>query len=139
MITVNPYLTFNGNCFEAFNHYKKVFGGEFEAIQKFKDEPGSNHPASDANRILHVSLPLSKGFMLMGSDRATSMGSGSPGDNISLSLNATSKKEADDVFKGLSDSGTVTMAMATTFWGSYFGMVTDKFGIQWMVSFAETR
>jgi len=139
MITVNPYLTFDGNCLEAFNHYRKVFGGDFEANQKFKDEPGSKHPASEANKIMHISLQLSKGFMLMGSDRAASMGSGKPGDNISLSINTTSKKEADEVFKGLSEGGKVTMPLATTFWGSYFGMVNDKFGIQWMVSFAESR
>ena len=139
MITVNPYLTFSGDCLDAFNHYKKVFGGEFEALQKFKDEPGSSHPASDANRVLHVSLPLAKGVMLMGSDRATSMGPGNPGDNVSLSINTTSKKEADDVFTGLADGGKVTMAMANTFWGSYFGMVTDKFGVRWLVSFAESR
>jgi PhnB protein len=139
MITVNPYLTFDGNCLEAFTHYRKVFGGEFEANQKFKDEPGSNHPPSDADRILHISLPLSKGFFLMGSDRATSMGPGKQGDNISLSINTTSRKEADDVFKGLAKGGNVTMPIATTFWGSYFGMVNDKFGIQWMVSFAESR
>jgi PhnB protein len=135
MITVNPYLTFNGNCLEAFNHYKKVFGGEFETKQQFRDEPGSNHPPAEAEKIMHVSLPLSKGFTLMGSDRAASMTNGSFGDNMSLSLNVDSKNEADRIFKGLAEGGKATMPMATTFWGSYFGMVNDRFGVQWMVSF----
>ena len=139
MITVNPYLTFNGNCEEAFNHYKKVFGGEFEAKQHFRDEPGSKHPPGEAEKILHVSLPLSKGYMLMGSDRAASMKNGSMGDNMTLSLNVGSKSEADKIFKGLADGGKITMPMADTFWGSYFGMVNDRFDVQWMVSFSESR
>lgn len=139
MITVNPYLTFNGTCQDAFEHYKRVFGGDFEAKQHFKDEPGSKHSTADANKILHISLPLSKGYMLMGSDRATSMKEGSTGDNITLSLNVGSKKEADKIFNGLAAGGKVTMPMADTFWGSYFGMVDDRFGVKWMVSFSESR
>jgi len=139
MITVNPYLTFNGNCLDAFNHYKKVFGGEFETKQQFRDEPGSKHPPEEADKILHVSLPLSKGFTLMGSDRPGSMKAGTIGENVSLSLNVDSKKEADRVFNGLAVGGKVTMPIADAFWGSYFGMVNDKFGVQWMVSFSENR
>jgi len=139
MITVNPYLTFNGNCLEAFDHYKKVFGGDFIANQKFKDEPGSNHPASEAGKIMHISLQLSPGYMLMGSDTAASMEPVKQSDNISLSINTTSRKEADDVFEGLSQGGKVTMPLENTFWGSYFGMLIDKFGIHWLVSFAESR
>ena len=139
MITVNPYLTFNGNCQEAFNHYRKVFGGEFETIQRFSDEPGGKHSPADANRILHVALPLSKGYTLMGSDRTSSMPDGTAGENISLSINTETKKDADRVFNGLAEGGKVTMPIADTFWGSYFGMVNDKFGIQWMVSFSESR
>lgn len=138
MITINAYLTFNGNCLDAFANYQKIFGGDFEAKQLFKDEPGGQHPASDANRVLHISLKVGNG-LLMGSDRASSMGSGVVGDNVSLSINTASKKEADDVFKGLATGGNITMPMADTFWGSYFGMVNDKFGIQWLVSFSEAR
>jgi PhnB protein len=139
MITVNPYMTFNGNCLEAFNHYKKVFGGEFEAKQHFRDEPGSKHPPAEGEKILHVSLPLSKGYMLMGSDRPGSIGDGTIGENISLSLDVDTRKEADRVFKELAEGGKITMPIADTFWGSYFGMLNDRFGVQWMVSFSEKR
>jgi PhnB protein len=139
MITVNPYLTFDGNCLEAFNHYKKVFGGGFETKQHFKDEPGSKHPPVEAEKIMHISLPLSKGYMLMGSDRPASIGKGSVGDNVSLSLDSDTKDDADRIFRGLAEGGKITMPLAVTFWGSYFGMVNDKFGVQWMVSFSKSR
>ena len=139
MITVNPYLAFNGNCLEAFNHYKHVFGGDFVTLQRFKDEPGSKHPPTEAEKIMHVSLPLGDGFALMGSDRPRSMKDGVIGENVSLSVNVDSKSDADRVFKGLAEGGKVTMPLADTFWGSYFGMVNDRFGVQWMVSFSEKR
>src|SRR5690349_12287351 len=123
MITINPYLTFNGNCEEAFNMYKKVFGGQFETFQRFKDEPGGKHSPTEAEKIMHVSLPLSKGYTLMGSDRPGSIGNGTIGENVSLSINTESKKQADDVFNGLAQGGKITMPIATTFWGAYFGMV----------------
>lgn len=139
MITITPYLNFNGDCEAAFNHYKKVFGGEFDTVQRFKDEPGGKHTPADANKIMHISLPLRKGYMLMGSDRPPSMGKGSFGENVSLSIDTESRKEADAVFNGLAEGGKITMPIADTFWGAYFGMVNDKFGVQWMVSYSERR
>jgi len=139
MTTVNVYLTFNGNCEEAFNFYKSVFGGEFAFIGRFKDMPpsdGKTIPASDADKIMHVSLPVSKETILMGSD--SSEGFGPPivaGNNFSVSINTDSKLNADSYFTKLSAGGTTGMPMSDTFWGSYFGMFTDKFGINWMVSF----
>ena len=137
MITINPYLTFDGNALEAFNFYKTVFGGEFAMMQKLKDTPhGSNASPDEAERIMHIALPLSEGYILLGSDTFASMGHKHlPGTNIALSLNAESKEEADKIFNSLSAGGTVTMPMQDTFWGSYFGMCTDKFGIAWMMSF----
>jgi len=89
---------------------------------------------------MHVSLPISKETMLMGSDVG---GEWTPhfsaGNNFSISINTDSKNEADRLFNGLSAGGMVTMAMNKTFWGDYFGMFTDKFGINWMVSFNEAR
>jgi PhnB protein len=139
MITINPYLNFNGNCEEAFKLYKKVFGGEYDALQRFKEEPGVNHTAADAEKIMHVALPLGHGFILMGSDRPPAMGPGTMGENLSLSIGTESKKQADEVFNGLAEGGKITMPIADTFWGSYFGMVNDRFGVQWMVSFSEQR
>lgn len=143
MATVNAYLTFNGNCEEAFEFYKSVFGGEYPYIGKFKDMPQADEncaPMSeaDANKIMHVSLPISKETMLMGSDTSGEWAFNFiQGNNFSVSINAESKEEADKLFNGLSAGGQVTMSMNSTFWGAYFGMFADKFGINWMVNFDE--
>ena len=138
MTTVNVYLTFNGNCEEAFNFYKSVFGGEFPYIGRFKDMPaesGKPLPPEQADKIMHVSLQVSKETMLMGSDTGGEWASGfTKGNNFSISINTDSKEEADRLFGGLSSGGSVTMPMNKTFWGDYFGMFEDKFGINWMVS-----
>lgn len=142
MTTVNIYLTFNGNCEEAFNFYKSVFGGEFPYLGRFKDmppQPGQKvMPESDGNKIMHVSLPVSKETVLMGSDTGGEWASSfKQGNNFSISINAESKDAADRFFKELSSGGQAIMPMNHTFWGSYFGMLTDKFGINWMVSYSE--
>ena len=144
MPKVNAYLTFNGNCEEAFNFYKSVFGGEFPFLGRFKDMPPQEGakavPPEDGERIMHVSLPISKETMLMGSDTGGEWSAGfKAGNNFSISINADSKDEADRIFNGLSAGGTVTMPMANTFWGDYFGMFNDKFGISWMMSFNENQ
>ena len=138
MATVNPYLTFNGTCEEAFNFYKSVFGGEFQFIGRFKDmpaQPGQELPEGLGERIMHVSLPISKETILYGSDSNPMMGEVTVGQHISLSVGTESKEEANKIFNGLSAGGQVTMAIADTFWGAYFGMLTDKFGFIWMVNY----
>jgi PhnB protein len=144
MASANVYLTFNGNCEEAFNFYKSVFGGEFPYIGRYKDMPpspdGKTFPAEQAERIMHVSLPIGDGTMIMGSDTGGEWAQGfTQGNNFAISINAGSKEEADRLFNGLSAGGKVTMPMASTFWGDYFGMWTDKFGINWMMSFNEQK
>ena len=139
MAQVNAYLTFNGNCEEAFNFYKSVFGGEFPYIGRFGDMPptdGKEIPEADKNKIMHITLPISQETVLMGSDTAGEWASQfNAGNNISLSINTDSREEADRLFGGLSEGGVVTMPLAETFWGAYFGMWTDKFGINWMVNY----
>lgn len=139
MAAINPYLTFDGKCEEAFNFYKSVFGGEFPYIGRYKDMPptdGKMCPPGEGEKIMHVSLPIGKETVLMGSDSSESFGHKTVmGNNFAISINADSKEEADKLFNGLSAGGQVTMPMDQTFWGAYFGMFTDKFGIQWMVNF----
>lgn len=141
MTTVNVYLTFNGNCLEAFNFYKSVFGGEFPYMGRYKDMPnegGKPRLPEDDEKIMHISLPISQETMLMGSDTGGEWASSyKPGNNFSLSITTDSKESADRLFNGLSAGGLVTMPMAKTFWGDYFGMFTDQFGIAWMISFNE--
>ncbi|HTN18087.1 MAG TPA: VOC family protein [Chitinophagaceae bacterium] len=143
MALVNVYLTFNGDCAQAFDFYKSVFGGEFSFSGKFKDMPpveGQSMPAEDGEKIMHISLPVSKETTLMGSDTGGEWSAGfKQGNNFSISVTAQSKEEADRLFNGLSEGGQVTMPMNKTFWGDYFGMCTDQFGISWMMSFNEAQ
>lgn len=146
MVKINPYLNFNGNTEEAFNFYKSVFGGEFAMIQRFGDMPGCDEmpegkqlAESDKEKIMHVALPIGDG-VLMATDSIESMGQKlETGNNFSISVSADSKEEADKIFGGLSDGAAVMMPLADTFWGAYFGMLTDKFGIQWMVNYDYPR
>ncbi|MBS1552853.1 MAG: VOC family protein [Bacteroidetes bacterium] len=137
MTTINPYLTFNGNCEEAFNFYKSVFGGEFPYIGRFKDMPSQDPiPENEAQKIMHVSLPVGGNTVLMGSDSLESYGKKhQPGNNFSISVNTDTKEETERIFNGLSEGGNITMPLMDTFWGAYFGMATDKFGIQWMINY----
>lgn len=138
MATINPYLNFDGKTEEAFNFYKSVFGGEFiGGLSRFKEAPeGDKLPENEKERIMHVALSLGNGNVLMGSDIMPSMGhSLSVGNNCHITIQPDSKEEADRLFNGLSEGGQVTMALEDTFWGAYFGMLTDKFGVQWMVNY----
>ncbi len=140
MATINPYLTFNGNCEEAFTFYKSVFGGEFPYIGRYKEMPPMEGIDSiseeDGEKLMHISLPIGNGSVLMGCDSSDAFGNATIiGNNFSISIGADTKEQADQLFNGLSAGGKITMPMNTTFWGSYFGMLTDKFDIKWLVSF----
>jgi PhnB protein len=90
----------------------------------------------DANKIMHISLPIGKGTTLMGSDTGGDWGASiSVGNNITISITADSKTDADKIFNALAQGGQVTMPLADTFWGDYFGMCQDKFKINWMMSY----
>jgi PhnB protein len=139
MAAINPYLTFDGTCEAAFTFYKSVFGGEFPFVGRFNEMPpmeGQTIPEEEGNKIMHISLPISKETTLMGSDSSAAFGHNHvAGNNFSISINAESEEEATKLFNGLSADGQVTMPLDKTFWGAYFGMFTDKFGIQWMVNY----
>ena len=139
MATVNTYITFNGVCEEAFLFYKSIFGGEFSYFGRFKDMPmtdGKTCPPAEAEKIMHVSLPISKETAIMGSDSFESFGAKTVyGNNFSLSINAETKEEADKLFNGLSVGGQIEMPISDSPWGSYFGMFRDKYGIEWIVEF----
>ena len=133
-MTTNIYLFYNGNCEEAFNFYKSVFRSEFNGIMRYGDSQDENITENEKNNIMHVSLPIGTSF-LMGSDHPEKYGQAKIGNNFSVSVSADSKDEADRIFRDLSAGGQQTMPMQDTFWGSYFGMFTDKFAVNWMISF----
>lgn len=142
MPIINPYLCFDGITEEVFNFYKSVFGGEFAMVMKFKDVPSDvpmpDASEADANRIMHISYPIG-GNVLMGSDSPGHIKM-NYGNNFNISVSVESKEEADRVFNGLSAGAKhIMMPMADAFWGSYFGMFTDKYGVQWMISYDPQR
>ena len=139
MATVNVYLTFDGKCEEAFRFYESVFGTQIPYMGRFGEVPPSEDmpPMSEAdkNRIMHVTLPISNETMLMGSDTLPGTHHLAQGNNFSLSINANSREEATTLFNKLSSGGKVTMELQDTFWGAFFGMWEDQFGMNWMVNY----
>ena len=137
MATINPYINFNGNAEEAFNFYRSVFGGEFEKILRFKDLESPEYvvPASDANKIMRITLPIG-GNILIANDVPENMGPVSEDENRSkISVNTESRAEADNIFAGLSVGGAIEVPIADSPWDTYFGMFRDKFGLEWTVEF----
>ncbi|WP_240432852.1 VOC family protein [Taibaiella koreensis] len=134
---MNPYLNFDGKTEEAFNFYKSVFGGEFLAVHRMSEAPGTeNLPEDERNRIMHISLPVDEHTVLMASDIVPSMGHTlTEGNGVHISLAPSSREEADKLFHGLSEGGKVEMPIGDTFWGAYFGSFKDRYGIYWMVNY----
>ena len=140
MSKIVTYLNFPGNCEEAFSFYQSVLGGTVPYLGRFGDMPPQEGmpplPEEVKNKIMHMSLVMADGTTLMGSDFIEGFGPAPViGNNFSLSVDTSSKEEADKVFAGLSEGGQVTMPLSDTFWGAYFGMWVDKFGINWMVNY----
>lgn len=140
MASVNTYLNFNGQTEEAFTFYKSIFGTEYlrGGIMRMGDVPPAEDgpPVSDAekNLVMHVSLPILGGHVLMGSDVPEQWGPTTMGTNFYISLHPGTRDEADRLFAALSEGGEVESAMADQFWGDYWGATKDKFGVQWMVN-----
>ena len=137
MATINPYINFNGNAEEAFSFYKSVFGGEFQAIIRFKDLESSEFPVSETegNKILRITLPIGEN-VLIANDVPEAMGRVDEDENRSkISVSTKSREEADRIFAGLSEDGTTEMPLGDSPWGTYFGMFRDKYGIEWTIEF----
>lgn len=132
---LNPYLTFNGNAREAMEFYKTVFGGEL-TLSTYKDGGMPHDPAED-NKIMHGMLVAENGLTLMAADAPKHMDY-KPGNNISLSLSGDNDKEEEltSYYEKLVAGGEQQEPLAKAPWGDTFGMLLDKFGIQWMVNIA---
>lgn len=137
MQAITTYFNFMGNSEEAMNFYKSVFGGEFTTFARFSDTPGSeNMPALERNKIVNISLTTKSGAILMATDFLESMEQQVQlGNNIHLVIHTDSEEEVDSLFKVLSAGGKIEMPVNKTFWGAYFGMCEDKFGIKWMLNY----
>jgi PhnB protein len=142
MKSLNPYFIYAGNAEDAFNFYKSVFGGEFAIVSRFKEmpaQPGTPPPGPDiADKIMHVSLPLKNGNVLMGSDACG--GYGPPvtiGNNVATCLHAESEAEGKELFDKLSKGGNVSVPYGKQFWGDSFGQFTDQYGVNWQIDYSE--
>ncbi len=140
MAKVSTYLNFANKTEEAFNYYKSVFGTEFVGkINRFSEVPPmpGQPPIAEAdkNLVMNIQLPITGGHLLQGTDAPESMGfKVISGNTMYICIHPDTRKEADRLFKALSEGGKVEMALQEQFWSDYFGSFTDKYGIQWMIN-----
>jgi PhnB protein len=130
---LNPYISFKDNARQAMEFYQSVFGGKL-AMDTFKEYHPSEDPYED-NKIMHASLEAENGIAFMAADTPAGM-EHNPGANISMSLSGDNEAELRNYFEKLSSGGMVTMPLEKAPWGDTFGMLTDKFGVNWMVNVA---
>jgi PhnB protein len=130
---LNPYLNFETNARQAMEFYKDVFGGKLE-MSTYKDYHASQDPSED-NKIMHGMLEAENGITLMGADTPKGM-EHSAGTNMSLSLSGDNEAELRGYWEKLSAGGMIAMPLEKAPWGDVFGMLTDKFGIPWLVNIA---
>lgn len=137
MKQINPYINFNGNAEEAFNFYRSVFGGEFSRVTRFKEMENEAFKVSEheADKIMYIALPIG-GSILMANDVPEILGRVNESEHRSkIVVHTESREEADKMYTGLSEGGSVEMPISDSPWGTYFGMFRDKFGIEWMIEF----
>jgi PhnB protein len=130
---VQPYLFFDGRCEEALEFYRRALGAETTMLMRFKDSPEPPPPGcapSSDNKVMHSSFRIGETTIMASDGRAM----GKPNfDGFSLSLSVASEAEADRRFNALADGGEVIMPLGKTFFSPRFGMVSDRFGVKWMV------
>jgi PhnB protein len=142
MATINPWINFNGNAEEAFTFYKSVFGGEFAKVVRFKDIASDEFPVAEkeANKIMHIALPIGAGSVLIANDVPEVLGQVNERENRSkIYVNTESREEADRLFHGLSAGGEAEGPIGESPWGSYGGMFRDKYGIEWIIEFSPAK
>lgn len=139
MANIYPHLLFPGNTKEAFEFYRNIFGGEFSLVRYFKDLPADTPGiiAANADKILNITLPIGEHGALTGSDMAEQYQPSDliTGNRYTLSLTASTAAEAEYLYAALSASGEIEIPLEKSAWGAYFAMFSDRYGIQWMLSF----
>ena len=139
MASINPHIHFNGNTEEAFKFYQSVLGGEFKRLLRFKElsAKGFDFPEEESNKILNISLVFGENNTITGSDVPNMLGTVNENENRSkITITADSRKEAETLFIGLSEGGTVEMPIGDGPWCAYFGAFRDKYGVEWMIESA---
>jgi len=138
MAAVSPYLTFDGNCEEAFDFYQSVFGGRFYQKTRLYEIADELYlPDNEGQKIIYISLPIDHLTTLMGSDRPADLGAGIPGENFAVAISAGSRQEAHRLFYHLSAGGHIICPLKRVVGEAWFGMLTDRFGVQWLINFQD--
>lgn len=138
MARTNIYLNFPGTTEEAFEFYRSVFGGEFADLTRMRDVPGMDLPEADLGLLMHVSLPLFGTTVLMGTDVPESSGHAVQfGNSVSISLEPDTLAETERIFAALSEGASDITPLQKQFWGAYYADFRDRFGIRWMLNFAD--
>ena len=128
---LNPYISFDGNARQAMEFYRSVFGGELR-VNTFKEYNASSDPSED-DLVMHAQLEGEHGVVFMGSDTPQRM-EYKPGSNFSMSLSGDDDAVLRGWYQKLADGGTVTMPLEKAMWGDTFGMVVDRYGVNWLVN-----
>jgi len=130
---INAYLSFDGQCEAAFQLYEQVFGGKIEGVFRYEGTPIEGQvPPEWRQKIMHITLGVGQS-QIMGADAQPGQSSG-PAKRFCMSINLKDTEEAKRIFNGLAEGGQIQMPLAPTFWAAQFGMLTDRFGIPWMVN-----
>lgn len=130
---VNAYLNFSGRCEEAFQSYEKLLGGKIDGLYRYEGTPaGSQVPPEWAQKIMHIRLVVGQNE-IMGADSPPGMGGDEAAKRFCMSM-LKDPAEAERLFNGLADGGSVQMPLQQTFWAAKFGMLVDRFGIPWMIN-----
>jgi PhnB protein len=137
MKELTPYLNFDGTTEEAFTFYAEVFGGEILGVARFRDFGSmAELPEADLDKVANVGLTLPNGSMLMGTDVLASLGQQfRSGNDFALHVEADDTGEAQRLFAALSEGGAVSVEPASTEWAEWFAGCTDRFGVEWMISY----
>lgn len=139
MTNIHPHINFNGNAQEAFEFYKSVFGGEITNILRFKDlkQPGFEIPEQEKEKLMNIALPIGNSF-LSGNDVPEFMGKTNEKENRSkIVITPESREKADRIFTKLSEGGETEFPMGESPWGTYYGSLRDKYGIEWVIDFKQ--
>lgn len=129
---INPYILLNGTAAKAIELYESALGAKTESIMRFGDAPGMNPPPEQKNFIMHATLRIGANVVMMSDtppDRAVA-----PGGNVEIALHFTGLSELAKAFDALAAGGKVSMPPQDTFWGARFAMLTDAYGVKWMLS-----
>lgn len=135
---VTPYIIFNGQCEEALHFYEKALNGQIKDLSRYGDVP-DQRTGADKQKVMHAQFAVDGNTLLMASDDGSPDGQTAGSGMVHLSLHFTNAGNIESTFARLSEGGTINMPLQDTFWGARFGMLTDKFGVNWMLNYDKPK